>query len=1035
MNIMPILPSHRLPLLGAIITLGALAFAAGAAEPPRPPNIVLIYTDDLGYGDLGCYGATKIATPHIDRLAREGLRFTGAYATSATCTPSRYALLTGEYPWRLGGGRSAMAQGLVLDGNAGLLIPLGRPTLPSLLQGAGYATTVIGKWHLGLGAGNLDWNGDLRPGPCEIGFDSCFLMPATGDRVPCVYVENHRVVGLDPKDPIAVSYTTPFAGEPVARDHPELLKYPASHGHDQAIINGIGRIGYMRGGVAARWVDEDIADVFTRRAMAFIEQNRAKPFFLFFSTHDIHVPRVPHTRFLDQSGLGRRGDATLQLDWSVGEILATLDRLGLAENTLVIFTSDNGPIVDDGYRDGSVEKLGGHQPAGPLRGAKYSAFEGGPRVPFIVRWPGRVQPGVSPALFSQVDLAATFAAIAGRPVAPGTLPDGRDASAALLGADRTGRDHLVEQAFQGPLSVIRGNWKYIEPSSGKPLHPFKGFETGNHPSPQLYNLAADLGETRNLAAAHPVLTAELAALLADIRARPAAPPPPNLSAPPLARTATTVLLMWDRPADGATVTSYRIFRDGEPAGETTSLSYTARDLAPGKTYRFTVRSIRAGSAVSADSEPVVVATKPAGPVLNVRERGARGDGVTRDTAVIQQAINDCPPGGTVLVPPGTYLVGHLELKGDLTFDLATGATLQFLGRDQGDYPEKTEILPGPDGDLPLPLGSLITARQADNLTITGGGRIRANGESWWPHPKLYRPRVLLFIQCTNLLVQGITIEDPPFWNTHALYVDHAIFADLTYLRAFPAHSVNADGIDLDSTRHALVVGCTFANQDDSIAVKCGAVSPEQPRRQRSSEHITIRDCRFDGTLAPGARPLGIALGSENSGSIRHVLVKDCSFLEVASLAYLKTNRLRAGAVIEDIRFENCTLTNTRDVKQAKNRGPIAIDMFYYDDAAPESAVPLTPTTPVMQDIHFSNIVIHEAVRRGITLVGLAESPVRNLTFTNVTVTAKTGLLGQNLHGIELRDVSIEAQEGPAYTWINVERRTERSASTASTTAP
>jgi len=1020
----------------AIITLGLVVFQAGATEATPRPNIVLIYTDDLGYGDVSCYGATNITTPNIDRLAREGLRFTNAHATSATCTPSRFALLTGKYPWRLDGKDAATSRGFVLNGDAGLLIPTGRPTLPSLLQNAGYATTVIGKWHLGLGEGKADWNGDLRPGPCEIGFDSCFLIPATGDRVPCVYVENHRVVGLDPLDPITVSYTTPVGSEPTGKDHPELLKYPASHGHDQTIINGIGRIGYMSGGGAARWVDEDIADVLTRRATEFIEQNRAKPFFLFFSTHDIHVPRLPHERFTGKSGLGLRGDATLQLDWSVGEILAALDRLDLAEDTLVIFTSDNGPIVDDGYRDGSVEKLGSHKPAGPLRGAKYSAFEAGTRIPFIVRWPGHVNPGVSPALFSQVDLAASFAAIAGHPVAPGTLPDSRDATAALLGKDRKGRDHVIEQAFQGPLSIIRGHWKYIEPSPGNAIHPEKHFETGNNLKPQLYNLERDVGETRNVADAHPGLVAELATLLAASRTQPVSLPPLNLSAPPLARTATTALLLWDRPAQGEGITSYQIYRDGELAGKTTSLSFTARNLAPGNTYRFTVRSRRASDAVSADSDTVVVETKPAGPILNVRELGARGDGVTKDTAAIQKTIVDCPPGGTVLVPPGVYLVDHLELKGDLTLELATGATFQFLGQGKGNYPKSTELLPGPDGVVPITLGALITARRASNLTITGNGRVCANGETWWPNHPEYRPRTLLFIQCTNVLLQDITIEDPPTWNTHMLYLDNAVFSGIKFFRVSPVPSHNADGLDLDSTKNALVVGCVFANQDDSIAIKSGAVTDQQPYRQRSSENITIRDCIFDGTLAPSARPLGFAIGSENCGGVRHVLLKDCVFRNVASLAYLKSNRSRLGAVVEDIRVENCVFTNAVVVGQATNRAPISIDMFYYDPAGrPDTAAPLTPMTPVFRDIHFKNIIIEEAVRRGIVLVGLAEQPVKNLTFTNVTVSAKNGLHGQNLDGIKLHNVTVQAQEGPAFAWINVQNRTVSHATTAANKTP
>ena len=200
-------------------------------------------------------------------------------------------------------------------------------------------------------------------------------------------------MGLDPHDPLQVSFSEYIGDEPTGRDHPELLKMLPSHGHDQTIVNGISRIGYMSGGKAARWSDENMADTYVQRATAFIEQHKGEPFFLELATHDIHVPRVPHPRFAGKSALGPRGDVTLEFDWCVGEMLAVLERNGLTDKTLVIISSDNGPVVDDGYRDGSKEKLDGHTPAGPLRGGKYSIFEGGTRVPFIIKWPGRVKPG------------------------------------------------------------------------------------------------------------------------------------------------------------------------------------------------------------------------------------------------------------------------------------------------------------------------------------------------------------------------------------------------------------------------------------------------------------------------------------------------------------------------------------------------------------------------------------------------------------------------------------------------------------------
>jgi arylsulfatase A-like enzyme len=507
-----------------VVALTALLVtAASYASAQAPPNVVLIYADDLGYGDVSAYGAQRMKTPNIDRLAREGVRFTDAHSAAATCTPSRYALLTGEYAFRKPGTG-------VLPGNAALVIDTARPTLASVFQQAGYATGVVGKWHLGLGpTGGPDWNSEIRPGPLDVGFDYAYIMAATGDRVPTVYIENRRVAGLDPADPIRVSYGEPIGDWPTGRGNPDLLRVHPSHGHDQTIVNGISRIGYMTGGRAALWKDEDMADVFTRKAAAFVEQHRAKPFFLFFSLHEPHVPRVPHPRFAGTTPFGPRGDAIAQLDWSVGEILATLDRLKLARNTLVLFTSDNGPVVDDGYRDQAVEKLGDHAPAAPFRGGKYSNFEGATRVPFVVRWPARVKPAVSEALISQVDLQSTFAALLNRPLPAGAGRDGENVLAALLGISKTGRTLLVEQA--GALSLRQGSWKYIAPGKGARINKNTNTELGNDPEPQLYDLASDIGERTNVAPARPDKVSEMAALLDGIRrggAQPAAARRPNI---------------------------------------------------------------------------------------------------------------------------------------------------------------------------------------------------------------------------------------------------------------------------------------------------------------------------------------------------------------------------------------------------------------------------------------------------------------------------------------------------------------------------
>ena len=491
-------------LIVTLVSFATLAAAGGT------PNIVLIYADDIGYGDLGSYGASRVQTPNLDRLAAEGLRFTDAHSGSATCTPSRYAMLTGRYAWRKKGTG-------VARGDANLIIETNQATLASLLQDRGYRTGVVGKWHLGLGDGPIDWNGEIRPGPLELGFDYAFLIPATGDRVPCVYIENRRIVGLDQRDPVEVSFDGPVGEDPTGREHPEMLKMHPSHGHDMTIVNGISRIGYMSGGNAARWVDEDMADLVTRKARSFIEESAGRPFFLYFSTHDIHVPRVPNARFVGASRMGPRGDAIAQLDDCVGVVLGTLDRLKLTGDTLVIFTSDNGPVIDDGYQDQAVEALGDHRAAGPFRGGKYSNFEGGTRVPLIVRWPNRVKPGISNALVGQVDFPASLAALAGTVVPEGEVPDSVNLLPALLGDSPAGRSHLVEHA--GSLSLRSGEWKLIEPNDGPKVNLSTNTELGNDARVQLYNLATDPGETRNLAAREPERVRELSKLLEQIRER------------------------------------------------------------------------------------------------------------------------------------------------------------------------------------------------------------------------------------------------------------------------------------------------------------------------------------------------------------------------------------------------------------------------------------------------------------------------------------------------------------------------------------
>jgi arylsulfatase A-like enzyme len=330
-----------------------------------------------------------------------------------------------------------------------------------------------------------------------------------------VYVENHRVANLDPKDPLKVDYEGPLDDAPTGRTHPELLKMKPSHGHDMTIVNGISRIGYMSGGKAAWWNDETMADTLTDRAVSFIDRNARRPFFLYFATHDIHVPRSPDRRFRNATPMGPRGNVIAELDWCAGKLTQALGQRGLLANTLLIFSSDNGGVVDDGYQDEAVEKLGTHRPNGPLRGGKYSNFEGGTRIPFLVHWPARVKPGVSGALVSHTDQVRSLAALTGGDLPPGAGPDSENVLPALLGESSTGRRLLVEQA--NDLSLRDGTWKYITPGNGPKLQVDTNTEMGADRGPQLYDLAADLGETENLAAAQPAKVAEMAQKLREIR--------------------------------------------------------------------------------------------------------------------------------------------------------------------------------------------------------------------------------------------------------------------------------------------------------------------------------------------------------------------------------------------------------------------------------------------------------------------------------------------------------------------------------------
>lgn len=461
-------------------------------------NVIIVYADDLGFGDLSCYGSHCIYTPNLDRLCREGLQFHDAYATSAVCTPSRYSILTGRYPFRNN-------KAHILPGDAGCIIEPEMDTMPQLFRRAGYRTGIVGKWHLGLGDGNcpIDWNQEISLTPIDLGFDESFIFPATADRVPCVFVEGRSVVNLESDDPIEVSYNEecPFPDIPTYHKNPELLKMRSSHGHDMSIVEGIGRIGYMRGGKKAVWKDEDLADAFLSRALQFINdsQKRKQPFFLYYALHQPHVPRVPSPRFRGVTKLGSRGDVIVELDWCVGQLMDELKKLGIRDNTMVIFSSDNGPVLDDGYVDRAFELNGTHRAAGPLRGGKYSKFDGGTRIPFIVSCPNLVRRGVSYALVSQVDLFASFAHMLGEDLGQDSAIDSQDMYAALVGDDPVGRDELIVEDVSCGKMLRRGNWTYLSPSEGSPFMRDVRIETGLSMDPQLYNMSYDIGQQTNVA--------------------------------------------------------------------------------------------------------------------------------------------------------------------------------------------------------------------------------------------------------------------------------------------------------------------------------------------------------------------------------------------------------------------------------------------------------------------------------------------------------------------------------------------------------
>ena len=478
--------------------LTALLALPAYSQHAVKPNVVIILADDLGYGDVSAYGQTSIHTPNIDRLARGGVCFTDGHATSATSTPSRYGLFTGMYPWK-------NKDAKILPGDAPLLISPSQFTLPKMFQQAGYTTAAIGKWHLGMGYGKIDWNKPIIPAGNAIGFDYTNLIAATVDRVPTVYVENGKVVGLDPEDPIYVDYEHNFPGEPTALTNPEMMKLQWCHGHQNTIVNGIPRIGYMKGGQKARWKDDEMAQYLLDRVCGFIDTTANKPFFLYYGLHEPHVPRTPDTRFAGKAKLGARGDVIVEADWCVGQLMKKLEEKNLLDNTLIIFSSDNGPVLDDGYKDGARESKPLHDPNGGLRGGKYSLFDSGTRVPLFFYWKNHIRPVVNHNLVSQQDIVASLAKLIGE-----KTPQGLDSEEMLdvfLGKKLKGRQNMVVEA-SGRLAYRSGHYALIPPYTGPKTNETDN-ELGVVDDFALYDLSADPSQMVEISTQHPRLLKKL----------------------------------------------------------------------------------------------------------------------------------------------------------------------------------------------------------------------------------------------------------------------------------------------------------------------------------------------------------------------------------------------------------------------------------------------------------------------------------------------------------------------------------------------
>lgn len=508
-------------VLLTVISKGCTSKSEKKEAEQNLPNIILINADDLGYGDLSCYGSTMVQTPNIDQLAREGRRFTDAHTASAVCSPSRYGLLTGRYPLRRNfwGPIPGVIQGLTIDTEI--------PTIASILQQAGYATACVGKWHLGFGeAEGPNWNSELKPGPLELGFDYYFGIPTVNSGPPFVYVENHHVVGYDPNDPFLM------------KAEASTQKWPAKSGYNQ--IGGADKAHLL-------YEDEKVGTTLKNKAVEWLKNTHSSsienPFFLYLATTNIHHPFTPAPQFQGTSDAGRYGDFIHELDWIVGEVLRTVKEMGQEESTLVVFTSDNGGMLNHGGQDAW---RAGHKLNGDLLGFKFGAWEGGHRVPFIAKWPGNIPVNSkSDHLISQIDLLATFASIVNQPLTADKVHDSVDQLPELTGkAESPQREVLVISPNNpGHLAIRKGKWIYIP---GQDAGGFQGKKIGDHllagaaafaltnqknsdvveneikeeaPTEQLYDLEKDKYQSENVVVQNPKVKQELQQILSEYRGK------------------------------------------------------------------------------------------------------------------------------------------------------------------------------------------------------------------------------------------------------------------------------------------------------------------------------------------------------------------------------------------------------------------------------------------------------------------------------------------------------------------------------------